>query len=283
MKNNILLSTLTTLALLLGGCQEGGENPVGADPVHPPVVVNPDPIKPTEPTNPTEPKPSVNPYKTAGWYGKTQVSATASNGETYSHGTAGIFGELKQSNDAKDQHDVPAYGSSIIRVVFPQTEWIEDNGDYFSDYKNYVKDTTEKRIWTFQVKNQETINLANAILNIKLVGVFDVQYKEKNGVVEYKESTDTNQTILNELHLVDVDNATEYTVAELQTANLTMEGLHTRTFRWVLGTVDQDDYIPLSKTATVSAKMSAFSDESTAFISKTSTQTTGGKFGLPPQ
>ena len=274
-KKQILLSSITTLALLLGGCKEGGENPVVVDPVNPPVVVNPDP------TEPTEPQPVVNPYKSAGWYGKTEVSATASDGSVYSHSTAGVFGELLQSNEAKDQHDIPGYGSSIIRVVFPQTEWLDDNGDYFSDYKKYDENSTEKRVWTFQVKNQETVNLATASITIHLDGVFDVQYKEVNGKVTYKESTEVNQTIVNELHLVDVDTATEYTVDQLKTANLTMEGLHTRTFRWVLGVVEQDDYSPLTTIKSISSFSTE--DEVDAFSTKTSTQNTGGKFGLPPQ
>ena len=239
-----------------------------------------------------EPLPPVDPYKPAGWYGKTQVSATAADGTVYSHTTAGVFGELLQSEEDKDKHDILGYDTSILQVVFPQTEWEDDNGDYFSNYKYYDEYSMEKRVWTFQIKNQHTVDLSNAPISITLEGIYDVKYKEEeNGRVEYKESTDVNQTLLGTLHLVDVDNQAVYTVDELKTASLTMDGLHTRTFRWVMGTVEQDDYLPLSKTteATVS-KMSAYSAEDTAdttetsdFIVKPESQSAGGKFGLPPQ
>ncbi len=275
--NKILLSSITTLALLLNGCGDGGTeagDPVSENPVVP-IAVTPDPVVPTEPV------PVVDPYKTAGWYGKTQVSATDSNGEIYRHTSAGVFGELVQSDDAKDQHDIPAMGSSIFKVIFPQADWAdEDNGEYFSDYRQYDPDSTEKQVWTFQVKNEEIVDLSNAPISIGLQGIFDVQYKEENGKVTYKESTDVNQTILNNLHLVDVDNARDYTVGELQTANLTMDGVHTRTFRWVLGSVDSSDYTALAKTTSTQTAKSTESSDEDGF---TETTKTTGTFGLPPQ
>lgn len=288
--NKIVLSSIIALAFILSGC---GETNTGT--VDSPIVDNPDTDNPTssrpevvDPEIPT-PLPPVDPYKTAGWYGKTLVSATAADGTVYTHTTAGVFGELLQSDEDKDKHDILGYETSILQVVFPQTEWEDDNGDYFSNYLNYDEYSVEKRVWTFQIKNQHTIDLSNAPITIDLEGVYDVKYKEEeNGRVEYKESTDVNQTLLNTLNLVDVDNQAEYTVDELKTANLTMNGLHTRTFRWIKGTVEQNDYLPLSKTteATVS-KMSAYSAENTAdtsdFNLKSESQSAGGKFGLPPQ
>ena len=55
-----------------------------------------------------------------------------------------------------------------------------------------------------------------------------------------------------------------------------------------MGIVEQDDYLPLSKTAEVSvAKMDVDSAENTAetsdFNLKSERQSAGGKFGLPPQ
>ena len=280
---------MITLAFILSGCGETNTGTVDRPIVDIPDTDNPSPSRPVvvDPEIP-EPLPPVDPYKPAGWYGKTQVSATAADGTVYTHTTAGIFGELLQSEEDKDKHDILGYDTSILQVVFPQTEWGDDNGDYFSNYLNYDEYSVEKRVWTFQIKNQHTVDLSNASISINLEGIYDVKYKEENGKVEYKESTDVNQTLLGTLHLVDVDNQAEYTLDELKTATLTMDGLHTRTFRWVMGTVEQDDYLPLSKTTeTTVSKMSVYSAEDEAdtsdFNLKSESQSAGGKFGLPPQ
>ena len=274
---------MTALVLLLNGCGGEDSSDVSGN-INDPLVDIKDPS-----LIDSDPKPPVDPYKPAGWYGKTQVSATAADGTIYSHTTAGIFGELLQSDDDKDKHDILGYDTSILQVVFPQTEWGDDNGDYFSNYLNYDEYSVEKRVWTFQIKNQHTVDLSNAPITINLEGVYDVKYKEEeNGKVEYKESKDVNQTLIGTLHLVDVDNQAEYTIDELNTASLTMNGLHTRTFRWVMGTVEQDDYLPLSKTTEVTvSKMSVYSSEditdASDFNLKPKSQSAGGKFGLPPQ
>ena len=280
---------MITLAFILSGCGETNTGTVDRPIVDTPDTDNPPPSRPVvvDPEIP-EPLPPVDPYKPAGWYGKTQVSATAADGTVYTHTTAGVFGELLQSEEDKDKHDILGYDTSILQVVFPQTEWGDDNGDYFSNYLNYDEYSVEKRVWTFQIKNQHTVDLSNASISINLEGIYDVKYKDENGKVEYKESKDVNQTLLGTLHLVDVDNQARYTVDELKTASLTMDGLHTRTFRWIMGTVEQDDYLQLSKTteATVS-KMSVYSAEDAAdtsdFNLKSESQSAGGKFGLPPQ
>ena len=214
----------------------------------------------------------TNPYRTAGWYGRTTVSATAPDGTVYTHNTAGVFGELVQSTDTKDQHDIPGYGSATFQIVFPQTEWGNDNGDYFSNYKNYEVDT--KKVWTFQLKAAGTSSFP---ITIDLHNIYDVTYIEVNNRVEYKESEDNNKTILDALHLVDLDNQTEYTIQELKTANLTMDGKAIRTFRWVLGVVDATDYTPLA-----SSQRSASRVAPKTFQASTSS-VGGGRFGLPPQ
>lgn len=219
-------------------------------------------------------------YQAAGWYMKTAVSATASDGKVWNHTTAGVFGELLQSDDAKDQHDIPGYGAAILQIVFPQTEWGDDNGDYFTNYQNYDENNNAKRVWTFQIKNQQWPDLSNAPITIKLDGTYDVSYLEENGRISYKEKKATDSTKLDAITLVDVDNDATYSYTELQTANLNMDDLHTRTFRWVLGTVEDEDYAPLPV-----ARLS----RSSAFNNSASNEDleeaplTISKFGLPPQ
>ena len=190
-------------------------------------------------------KTKKNKQKTAGWYMRTKVSATASNGTVYRHDSAGIFGKLKQSKKGKDKHDIAGYGAAILQVVFPHYNWGDDSGDYFSDYKRWNKKRENKRaVWTFLVRNQHTVNLANAPISIELEGAQNVDFVKKNGKVTYIETTmDTEKKNL--FTLVDVDNGKTYSYNELATANLNMDGSHKRTFRWVLGKVRKKDFKPL--------------------------------------
>ncbi len=123
-----------------------------------------------------------------------------------------------------------------------------------------------------------TVDLKNAPITIRLNGTYDVTYLEKDGSVEYKESTTVNTVKRNTLNLVDVDNANSYTLAELQTAKLNMDGKSVRTFRWVAGAVDADDYAPLPIAKISQGTLYKQVNDSTAedISDKIS------KFGLPP-
>lgn len=212
------------------------------------------------------------------WYMKTVAKATADDATEYVHNTAGIFGELKESQDTKDRHDIAGFGTAILQVVFPHTEWEEDNGDYFSDYRA-LTDEESKKVWTFQVKNQRDVDLADAPLQLLLYGPYDVTPTEENGHVTYEEALSKDTSKKTSITLIDVDNQVEYSYEELKTLQLNMDGLHTRTFKWVLGTVTQEDYAPLT---TVAAKSMLL--KSTAEMFKMSSETaSNSKFGLPPQ
>lgn len=182
----------------------------------------------------------------AGWYMRTKVSATTDDGTVYVHNTAGVFGKLKQSKNKKDKHDIPSYAAATLQVVFPHYSWAEgDAGDYWSDYRRYNKKRTNKRVvYTFQVKNQGRVDLSNAALNITLDDAVDVNYVKEKGNVRYIEAG-KNTAIKPRFTLVDVDNKETYNVDELSTANLSMDGSHTRTFRWVRGNVRKKDFNPV--------------------------------------
>jgi hypothetical protein len=184
--------------------------------------------------------------KYAGWYMRTKVYATGTDGKEYSHTTAGVFGKLKQSRWKKDQHDVPAFGAVAFQIVFPHLNWGDDSGDYYSNYYKYKKRRKGKRaVWTFQIKNQNTVDLSNASIRIELEGAQNVDYvKSNDGKISYVE-TDMSEEKKNDLTLVDVDNHKTYSVDELEYANLSMDGKHARTFRWVRGNVKKRDFKPL--------------------------------------
>lgn len=219
----------------------------------------------------------VMPYQPAGWFMSTGVIATASDGKVYKHTSAGVFGELLQSSDAKDRHDIPGYGTAILQLVFPQTTWDNDNGDYFSDYRMYDKTDTSKKSWLFQVKNQHTVDLANAAIVITFEGPFDVTYYTDDfGGIRYESSNKVDTEKRAMVSLVDVDNQEVYSYDQLTTANLTMDGLHTRTFRWVIGQVDGSDMTPLA--AAVTGQVHTLST-----VPTTMPTTKQSKFGLPPR
>ena len=227
----------------------------------------------------TEETPVTSSVKSAGWYGKTIISAIAPDNKVYIHNTAGIFGELLQSENTRDINDVPSYGAAIFQVVFPQTTWGKDNGDYFSDYQAYREDKNQKRVWTFQIKNQKIVDLKDASIKINLDGIYEVTYSEDNGRIIYQESVTPDREKRKELILIDVDNQTSYTLEELQTANLSMNGNHVRTFRWVKGEVEDSDYAPLS--AVTPAKSAKISTQETKLVFEETIEIPDSGFGLP--
>jgi len=184
--------------------------------------------------------------KYAGWYMRTTVKATTADGTVYRHNSAGIFGELKQSKFKRDKHDIPAYGPAVLQVVFPHYNWGEkESGDYWSDYRKYKKRRADKRaVWTFQIKNQKTVDLSNADIEIALKGAQNVDFVKEKGQIRYIE-TDVDSSKRDAFTLVDVDNNQTYSVDELKYANLSMDGKHVRTFRWVRGNVKERDFKPV--------------------------------------
>lgn len=174
------------------------------------------------------------------WYFRVVPRAVLDE-KIYIHRTAGIFGELLDSNNEKDRHDIKSMGNAIIQVVFPQTNWGEYNGDYFSDYRA-LNPSNEKRVWTFQVKNQEEVNLANAKLIIDFEGPYDIEVIPKDGYNLFNEKVSRNKSKKNSINIIDIDNQIAYTYKEFKNANLSMDGLHTRTFKVVVGEVTNEDY-----------------------------------------
>lgn len=277
--NNIkikILAGIAVISLLLVGCERADTKEAVTETINVKIPTDPVETKPVvPPTEPITPDPIEPEYKSAGWYGKTEVSATAADGTVYTHKSAGVFGVLLQSDDGKDRHDIAGYGASLFQVIFLPEFSTDTTAGYFSEYKAN-DDNTSRKVWTFQLKNQNTVDLSNAPVSIHLNGIYDVEYKEENTSVTYRESSTVNDALKNKLTLVDVDNQTSYTVDELATANLKMDGKHTRTFRWVFGAVDATDYDPIA-----APQRSAGRNPEPEF-KITSQPTDGSKFGLPP-
>lgn len=215
--------------------------------------------------------------KRSGWYLRMVTTATAPNGKRFEYGSGGIFGQLSDSRWKKDRHDIPSYGSAVLQTVFVQAGWEDVNEEYFSDYRHYFQERRRIRrgVWTFQVKNQTGADLSNASLQFTLDGPYDVFYT-KEGTIEQP----SGLKLLGRLKLVDVDNQKVYRYSQLASAALSMDGKHTRTFRWVLGKVRAGNYLPLNTVEAVSSgrRKAAARGKSHALPAYSY-----DKFGLPPE
>jgi len=242
MRTKLFLSTLLT-GLLLSGCQPGDNTPGDAS----------------------------TKKEASGWYMRTTVEAQAADGKVYTHKSAGVFGMLEESSNEKDSHDIEAFGSASIYVVFVKDAWGEDNGDYFSDYRHYAKEEgMTHRVWTFQIKTAEP-NLNDASFKISLKGPYDVF--KKTDSVGYEEKQNSQSTLKNNLTLVDADNDQQYSASEVETLQFNMQGSKARTFRWVFGTVEPADYEDLTPAAV---------NSSLQMKSNTEEREAETKFGFPP-
>jgi hypothetical protein len=203
-----------------------------------------------------------------GWYMRTVATATLPDGRAFTHQSAGVFGELKKAKYAKDRYDIPSLGTGILQVLFVPA-WEQEEKTYFSDYRRLKKKTTHRaRVWTFQVRNQKTVDLSDAELKITVEGPTDA-YWGKEGIVE---KPSQNTRLLKRLKLVDVDKHRVYRATRLENITLSMEGKHTRTFRWVIGKVRKQDFKPLPQTQKPPTFQPALETQARQ----------NGKFGLPP-
>ena len=275
---------LTLIVLLMTGCGSGsggGEGPVD----QPPIENNPGEIpddnlgdNPSD-ENPEETPPQVT-LKKVGWYLRTVVKATLSDGRVFEHSTAGVFGELDDSEAGKDRHDIESFGKAILQIRFVNTE-IDAKKEYYSDYRKYDGESEKKR-WTFLIKNEQEVNLANAGLSISIEPMRRI-FQEENRLSYIEKVAKSENDKRKDFVLVDVDNQKTYSYEEIKNANLSMDGKHTRTFRWVLGSATEEDMkaekgsirnIRMKSRDSVSENEHIFSPKSTLGSSK---------FGMPPE
>ena len=219
-------------------------------------------------TNDTQPVTPPKP-KLSGWYLRTVAKATK-EGVVYIHKTAGVFGELEESSDTLDKHDIPALEQATLQVRFINKQ-LDPDKKYFSDYRHYDASTSETRklTWSFIVENSNSlIDLSDASLQISVEDLRDI-YKPVDNF-NYIEKISPNQQKRDKLTLIDLDNNESYSYNDLQNISLNMDGKHIRQFRWVLGDIDNDDFTPIYSNKKL---------KSQKIIQKSQNQS---KFGVPP-
>jgi hypothetical protein len=253
MKKSTLLASILVVGLMYG-CKSGSDDVVTSG-----SAVNTDTNITNTDTTTTQ---KIEPI---GWYARTTVTAITPDGKIYKHTTAGVFGELNDSSDAKDRHDIEAIDSGVVQVLFIN-ENLEADKRYYSDYREF--NDTQKESWTFVVSNVSGENITDADIKLDVSSIYDVFTKNDR----YVEKVSDDQSRLQKLTLIDLDHNQTYSVDDLKTINLSMEGKKTRYFRWVLGEVSDAD---MKQMITVAVNKS---------IKKESTDTEhkNSKFGLPP-
>jgi len=172
-----------------------------------------------------------------GWYMRTVVEATDSEGKSYLHDSAGVFGRLKGSSYRKDRHDIPAMGTGIFQILFTP-RWESEGTRYYSDYRNLRgKHPHRSNVWSFEVRNEKGVDLSEAEFTIRIEGPVNA-YQTPKGI---EERPSADKTRLRRLHLVDLDNDRVYRYRAVKRMTFSMEGSHVRHFRWVLGRVNKAD------------------------------------------
>jgi hypothetical protein len=201
----------------------------------------------------------------SGWYMRVIVQATDENDKVYIHNSAGVFGELDESLDGLDKHDIPAKGSAVLQVRFVNDN-LDNTQGYYSDYRSYDNNKT-KESWDIVVINDDSnVDLSNAPIQLEIEAQKDI-YRKANGL--YTETPSPDKTKLDNLKIIDLDNQVVYSYNDLKNANLSMDGKKERKFRLILGNIKQDDKVSF-ETKNILTKSY-----------KIQTPTKG--FGLPPE
>ncbi|SFV90144.1 hypothetical protein MNB_SV-4-1260 [hydrothermal vent metagenome] len=269
-----LLTSLFVAGLLFSGCQTDSSikdnDTIKISPISTPTLL--------QPKLPSAPVVKKREKVADGWYMRTVASATL-NEKRYVHKTAGIFGELNDSKDGKDKHDITAFSKATLYVVFPKVQEDETLKNFFSDYHYYDPNdqyNSKRQVWTFQVKNERGADLSNASITLRVEGPYKV-YRKKEGI-GYTEVAVKDNEMLSRLSLIDLDNKKVYTYSELENADLKMDGKKVRTFRWVLGSVLSEHLESFQVQEIASRELIERRDSLQSVSAKSSS-----KFGLPPR
>jgi len=174
----------------------------------------------------------------AEWYVKTHLQVDGAAGEKYVDNFSGVFGRLNASSDGYDQHDIPAYTSTVgnpaALVFIHGSDWGEHEGEYLTDYHD-TKGKTDS--WPFTVFS----NLEGAEVTLTWEGLFELEAYQDGELTRYNETLNTGSGKLGKLHLIDLQsNQVVDAVSgsgELNEYKFTMGASGNRQFMWVLGPI----------------------------------------------
>jgi len=206
----------------------------------------------------------------SGWYMRATVEVTTENEKHYAHNSAGVFGALVECEDDKDRHDVEAAGPATIQVRLVNKS-LNDEKEYFSDYRHYDANAEENAKWDFVVVNSSDVNLTGEKFTLGVEKLKNLYAKKSQ--YGYDEVVAKDQEKRASLSLVDLDEDEVYAYEDAVATKFEMNEAHVRHFRWVLGEVTEE-----KKTETQLATMSEMSIASKA----TQSHDDAPQFGTPP-
>lgn len=222
------------------------------------------------------------PKRVPEWYMKTNLHVIdLSSGRQWVDTTSGVFGRLEASSDGYDQHDIPAFTSTLTSpaaLVFVHgAEWGEREGEYLS---NYLSTRGQTASWPFIVVS----TIENSEVTLTWDGLFELTSYDDGGMTRYAEMRTFDSRTLADLSLVDMQT---YQVIDalapdgtLNSYAFTMDGETVRHFMWVLGPVNASHFEPGSQVMRyIQAKKRELADRPSE---KAAEAPDDSGFGLPP-
>lgn len=160
------------------------------------------------------------------WY----VRLVATDNKRGLESNTALLGELDNDNATMEQklERIEPFTSGYIDIAFIDPAGLE-KGEYKSHFLSFSKG---EQVWRFTVLSDDT----DADVTLSWRGLYVLTpYKDENNEIQYKESINRTNPILDNMQLV--DEATGRTIAVInsrqpQAMSFSMDGSTSRTFRW---------------------------------------------------
>ncbi len=191
---------------------------------------------------------------------------------------SGVIGRLEGAVTGRDLHDVPVFervnGSPGAIVLTHGDAWGEDAGQYLTDYRDAG---ANKQVWNLAV----TSNRIGAKVTLYWDGVHQITPRAGGG---YDWSLDNGNPVIKSLNLVDLSTGEVIPAATKKgrpnSYSFIMDGSGERLFRWVQGSVSNDD-LAISG-ATSLTRWGPIAPVLTLHRANRAGQRPGGGFAPPP-
>jgi len=183
----------------------------------------------------------------AGWHARTILTITENNTTSILPTKGGMFGMLRQAREKRDRQDIFTAQSKAeeVLILFPQTTWEKNHGNYLSDYRSCDQNGThQKRGWSFQIHTHPS--LGKNTFHIALDGIYMLDFFTLYGKPMYLETRYFPQK-RKTFTLIDLDHHKAYAYRKLAHTIFSMENKTIRSFRWILGDVTENNFHPIPK------------------------------------
>jgi hypothetical protein len=167
------------------------------------------------------------------WY--LRLTAVTPEEGLRDHGN--VLGQLFDSEDAYDRHDLPElnpFDAPYLTIIFPHNDWMDQPGNYTSDY--HAPDYWGSDQWVFQVRSDDPYR--EVTLRWEDVKLLDDEWSPGNSKQGWSRGKNLERaTLMERMWLEDMDTGVqvEATVnGRYHSYQFNMAGSTVRNFRWVL-------------------------------------------------